>query len=98
MREYERRHRTVTSLPSAPATFVWIVLPGNSGNAAALFKSRQIRRHRLDGPFLFDDQYLPYGLPEASPHLHDWLIGVRITQKAPKRQSGPISSSLLPSP
>src|SRR5690242_12969508 len=48
------------------------------GALAALFVVFQIYGPALNGPFLFDDSYLPMNAPQlADGKLSDWIAGVR---------------------
>src|SRR5574340_12192 len=71
-----KRRREAREAPVAVRTggrtwWVW------AGLAAAIFAALQVYGPVLDGPFLFDDEYLPFRVPNFSDNLRAWLIGVR---------------------
>lgn len=70
--------RTTETAPTVKAdTTRWFLLAGLFAFAVALF---EIYRPALSGPFLFDDVYLPFMIPNfAQNPLRDWVAGVRPT-------------------
>jgi len=75
-RPVENKPAAVTAAPASDQTR-WPVLLGLLFFAFALY---EIYRPALTGPFLFDDLYLPFMIPNfAQNPLRDWVVGVRPT-------------------
>src|SRR4026209_1083900 len=52
--------------------------PYAAGIAVAVAAAFEVYGPSLNGPFLFDDQYLPFGKPDFPLNsLRDWMAGVR---------------------
>jgi tetratricopeptide (TPR) repeat protein len=69
--------RPIESSPAPQAAAQW---PLALGLFLFLFALIEIYRPALSGPFLFDDVYLPFMIPNfAQNPLRDWVVGVRPT-------------------
>lgn len=76
MKSNKRSSNPKAEARAAPPTqhFWYYVLAG----LAALFVGFEIYAPAIRGPFLFDDRYLPFFLPDvAGAPLRSWLMGVR---------------------
>ncbi|MFB3827539.1 MAG: hypothetical protein ACE15B_12270 [Bryobacteraceae bacterium] len=69
-----REVRESRGVPAQSKESSWQVWAGLAAAIAAAF---QVYAPVLDGPFLFDDDYLPFRLPNFSDNLRSWLAGVR---------------------
>lgn len=74
-----KKRATPTPQLSAPAArraspSVWVYIVGSF---VTLFVVLQIYAPSWNGPFLFDDIYLPFYVPNFSPDLRYWVAGVR---------------------
>ena len=69
--------RSIESKPAPASSLHW---PTLIGLFLFLFALIEIYRPALSGPFLFDDVYLPFMIPNfAQNPLRDWVVGVRPT-------------------
>lgn len=59
--------------PRSSSTVWWYA----AGIFLAFFAGFEAYGPVLNGPFVFDDRYLPFNLPNFSHHLRFWLSGVR---------------------
>ncbi len=67
--------KAATAVAEAPRTVYW---PYALGCVLALGAAFEVYGPSLDGPFLFDDQYLPFSLPSFPvDSLRAWIAGVR---------------------
>ncbi|MGH9656899.1 MAG: tetratricopeptide repeat protein [Bryobacteraceae bacterium] len=71
----KERHKAKPAAPSAPAGPRW--WHWALGVFLALFVAFQSYAPALDGPFVFDDNYLPMNQPNPSAELRTWVIAVR---------------------
>jgi Flp pilus assembly protein TadD len=79
MKKAKRQARSKTAQSStAPAVFPWKSWRFLAGLLVALFAVFEAYRPALNGPFLFDDTYLPFGLPgSATLPFRGWITNVR---------------------
>ncbi|HLY19316.1 MAG TPA: tetratricopeptide repeat protein [Bryobacteraceae bacterium] len=74
-RSKKRRAEKPATAPASKPSRRWWIYP--AATAVALYLAFQVYAPALNGPFVFDDGYLPYHSPGFSNALRVWVVGVR---------------------